>query len=114
MIINNNNIEKQKRLFQKMAPEELGAYCEQHPCHSLATDVRTQRTFEACDIMEDCAKELSIHTRKILAIYIQETFKHGDVKVKPTILHAIYAPLLERADFEKGPLTKAINEFLAK
>ena len=112
MIITRKTLEKQKRLFQKMSPDTLDAYCEQHPTYSLAIGVRNQRTKEAIDIMANCAQELSVRERQILGVYIQETFRHGDVKVKPTIINAIYASVLDREDFEKAPLQQAITEFL--
>ena len=111
-MIQDKNLKKHQQMFLKMSPAMLDAYCEQHTSYSLPAGIRNARTKEALEVMQNCAQELPIHTRKILAVYIQETFRHGDVKTKPALLNAIYAPLLNSMDFEKEPLKKAINEFL--
>ena len=104
--------EKHQRIFKKMTPEELCAYCQQHPLYSLPTGVRNKREQDAMSIMEDCAKLLPQRDRHLLGIYVQETFARGYTDVAPTMLNAFYAPLLADKDFEKSHLQKAIDEFL--
>ncbi len=103
---------KQQRLFQQMSPEALTFYCKQHPSDSLAVGVRNQRTKDIFDSLEHCAKELPPHSRRILGVYIYDTFKRGNVSATPVMLNAIYEPLLTSKNFEKEPLQNAINEFL--
>jgi len=107
-----NTLKKQQRLFQEMMPEELAFYCKQHPSDSLAIGIRNQRAKESLDILANCAKELPSHSRRVLGAYLYETFKRGNVTSTPVVLNAIYSPLLTRKNFEKEPLTNAINEFL--
>ena len=104
--------EQHKRMFQKMAPEQLSMYCQEHPLYSLPTGIRNQRMKDAFDIMTDCAKGLSQRDRQILSVYMQETFGRGYVDVRPHMLQTLYTPILENADFGKKPLQKAIDEFL--
>ena len=105
-------LKKHQRLFQKMAPEELCAYRHQHPFYSLPAGVQNQREQEAMSIMEDCANLLPQRDRQLLGIYVQETFARGSNDVAPTMLNALYAPLLSDKGFKKEPLQKAIGEFL--
>ena len=99
-------------MFQKMAPEQLSMYCQEHPLYSLPTGIRNQRMKDAFDIMTDCAKGLSQRDRQILAVYMQETFGRGYTDVRPHMLHTLYAPILANADSKKKPLQNAIDEFL--
>lgn len=112
MIKQTKSREKEKQLFQKMAPDELGFYCMQHPNYSLAVGIRNQRMKESFGIMLDCAKGLSGRDRQILSVYAQETFARSNVDVRSQMLQTIYAPVMDDPNFEKAPLNNAINEFL--
>ncbi len=104
--------EQHKQLFQKMSPEQLSLYCQEHPRYSLPAGIRDQRMKESFEIMTDSAKDLAQRDRQILSVYVQETFARGYTDVRPHMLHTLYAPVLTDPNFEKAPLQKAIDEFL--
>ena len=57
------NFEKHQRMFFKMTPQELCAYCDKHPLYSLPAGVRNHRTKQAMAVMEDCAQNLAQEDR---------------------------------------------------
>ena len=77
------NFEKHQRMFFKMTPQELCAYCDKHPLYSLPAGVRNHRTKEALAVMEDYAQNLTQNNRAYLAAYVKGTFNRGQITVAP-------------------------------
>ena len=106
------NFEKHQRMFFKMTPQELCAYCDKHPLYSLPAGVRNHRTKEALAVMEDYAQNLTQNNRAYLAAYVKGTFNRGQITVAPQMLNSFYISLFENPEFQLAPLKKAISEFV--